>query len=95
MAPVSLTEPVEKESSDLKRRVYSFLWRQGVSSAPRLSIDADHGTVTLRGTVRTFYEWQLCSTCAERVAGVLRLVNDLKVELPKRESEARSAVGVE
>ena len=75
-----LTEPVETSSCELGRRIYNYLWQRGVSSVPRLNIEVDNGTVTLRGTVRSFYEWQLCSTCSQRVAGVLKLVNDLKVE---------------
>lgn len=65
---------------DLKRRVELFLQEKGGSSLPRLSITVEDGQVMLRGTVRSFYERQLC-LCCQHVAGVLRVVDELKVEL--------------
>jgi osmotically-inducible protein OsmY len=66
--------------SDLKRRVELFLQQKGVSSLPRLSIEVEGGHVMLRGTVRSFYERQLC-LCCQHVAGVLRVVDELKVDV--------------
>ncbi len=66
--------------SDLKRRVELFLQQKGVSSLPRLKIEVEGGQVMLQGTVRSFYERQLC-LCCQHVAGVLRVVDELKVEL--------------
>jgi osmotically-inducible protein OsmY len=66
--------------SDLKRRIELCLQQKGVSSLPRLNIDVESGQVMLRGTVRSFYERQLC-LCCQHVAGVLRVIDDLKVEL--------------
>ena len=57
-----------------------YLSQRGVSSLPRLTIEVEDGIVTLRGTVPTFYERQLC-LCSQHVSGVLRVVDDLKVEL--------------
>lgn len=68
--------------SDLKRRVELFLQQKGVSSLPRLTIDVKGSQVLLQGTVRSFYERQLC-LCCQHVAGVTRLIDDLKVELPQ------------
>ena len=69
--------------SDLKRRVELFLQLKGVSSLPRLSIEVEGGQVLLQGTVRSFYERQLC-LCCKHVAGVLKVVDELKVELTGR-----------
>ena len=76
-----LTEPTDATSSDLKRRIMIFLSQRGVSSLQRLDIEVSGGTVTLQGTVSSFYERQLC-LCCQHVAGVLKLVDELKVELP-------------
>ena len=72
------TDPI---TCDLKRRIMVFLSQRGVSSLQRLDIDVRGGTVTLQGTVCSFYERQLC-LCCKHVAGVLKLVDELKVELP-------------
>ncbi len=77
------TKPIDETSSDLKRRIMLFLSQRGVSSVRRLDIEVRGGTVTLHGTVRSFYERQLC-LCCKHVAGVLELVDELKVELPSR-----------
>ena len=66
--------------SELKRRIELFLQQKGVSSLPRLNIEVEGGQVSLHGTVRSFYERQLC-LCCKHVAGVLRVVDELKVEL--------------
>lgn len=66
--------------SDLKRRVLLFLQQKGVSSLPRVSIEVESGQVTLQGTVGSFHERQLF-LCCRHVAGVLRVVDDLQVEL--------------
>ena len=66
--------------SDLKRRVELFLQQKGVASLPRLNIQVEGGQVLLQGTVRSFHERQLC-LCCQHVVGVLRVVDELKVEL--------------
>ena len=75
------TKPIDETSSDLQRRIMLFLSQRGVSSVRRLNIEVSGGTVTLQGTVCSFYERQLCH-CCKHVAGVLKLVDELKVELP-------------
>lgn len=57
---------------------------EGGSSWRRLDVDVTCGTVTLQGTVSSFDERQLCLACAEHVPGVLRVVDELKVEVPVR-----------
>ncbi len=65
---------------NLKHRIELFLQQKGVSSLPRLSIEVEGGQVMLRGTVRSFHERQLC-LCCRHVAGVLQVIDELKVEL--------------
>ena len=67
-------------NSELKRRITIFLAQKGVSSARLLSIEVEDGTVTLRGTVASFYERQICLSC-NHIPGVRKVVDDLKVEL--------------
>ena len=86
-----MSKRVDKTASDLKRRVLIFLSQRGVSSLRRLNIQVDSGIVTLRGTVSSFYERQLC-LCCHRVAGVHRVVDDLTVELPARITAGLPAV---
>ena len=81
------TEPVDKSSWEIKRRITNMLCRRGVSSLRRLDIDVADGTVTLRGIVRSFYERQLCLVCAQHVPGVFNLVDDIKVEVPVKSTE--------
>ncbi|MBI2478816.1 MAG: BON domain-containing protein [Planctomycetia bacterium] len=73
---------VEGASGDLKRRVRSFLAQQGVNSAHHLTIEVRDGTVILHGLVSSFYERQLCISCCQRIAGVVRFVDNLTVALP-------------
>ena len=75
------TESID-HNSGLKRRITNFLSQRGVSSWRRLDIDVKCDTVTLRGTVPSFYERQLCLACTQHVPGVLNIVDELKVELP-------------
>lgn len=79
----TLTEhAIERTSGDLKRRVRSFLAQQGINSVHRLNIEVNEGTVTLHGLVSSFYERQLCISCCQRVAGVVRFIDNLTVALP-------------
>jgi len=66
--------------SELKRRIVIFLSQKGITSVRRLNIEVKDGTVTLRGTVASFYERQLCLSC-RFLPGVRKLVDELKVEI--------------
>lgn len=45
----------------------------------QLDVEARDGIVTLSGTVRTYYEKQLSQQRCKRVAGVIRLVDNVEV----------------
>ncbi|MGC3966779.1 MAG: BON domain-containing protein [Pirellulales bacterium] len=64
---------------DLQRRVASFLADSNMPGLRQLRVDAEAGVVTLRGTVRTYYEKQLSQQRCKRVAGVVRLVDKVEV----------------
>ncbi len=72
---------------DLERRVMNFLVGRQVPSLRQIAVEADCGTVTMRGRVYSFHHKQLCINCCTRVAGVVRLVDELTVAAP---SDAKS-----
>jgi osmotically-inducible protein OsmY len=71
---------------DLERRVMNYLVGRHVPSLRQIAVEADRGTVTMRGRVYSFHHKQLCINCCTRVAGVVRLVDELTVAAP---SEAK------
>jgi len=66
-------------SHDLERRVVSFLAQKHRSSLRAVSVEVNGGTVVLRGELPSFYDKQLCLSVCQRVAGVVRLVDQLDV----------------
>jgi hypothetical protein len=67
---------------DLERRVMNYLVGRHVPSLRHIAVEADGGTVTMRGRVYSFHHKQLCINCCTRVAGVVRLVDELTVDTP-------------
>jgi osmotically-inducible protein OsmY len=65
--------------SDLKRRIVNFLHQRHVPSLRNVDVDVDQGVVTMRGKVDSFYHKQLCLNCCQRVAGVVRLIDEIEV----------------
>ena len=65
--------------SELAHRIKSFLLQRQVPGLRHVGVSADHGTVTLSGRLETFYQKQLCLSCSQRVAGVVKLVDRLEV----------------
>jgi osmotically-inducible protein OsmY len=69
----------ESADRDLERRVVNFLRGWQMPGLRNLEVQAADGTVTLRGTVNSFYEKQLSQQCCRRVAGVLKLIDAINV----------------
>jgi hypothetical protein len=67
---------------ELERRVINYLVGRHVPSLRQIEVEADCGTVTMRGKVYSFHHKQLCINCCCRVAGVVRLVDELAVVSP-------------
>jgi osmotically-inducible protein OsmY len=76
----SIQSPANPNDAELEERIRIFLDQRNVPSLRRLNVSAENGTVHLRGKVRSFYEKQLCLSCCKRVAGVMRVVDDIKVD---------------
>ena len=74
-----VTERVDSADHDLQRRVVNFLQGWQMPGLRNVEVQVASGTVTLRGTVNSFYEKQLSQQCCRRVAGVLKLVDAVNV----------------
>ncbi|MGE0533473.1 MAG: BON domain-containing protein [Pirellulales bacterium] len=62
-------------TSDTLERVRLFLSANSMPALRRLQVDTNGDAIELRGQVPTFYEKQVATECARRVAGVIRVVN--------------------
>src|SRR5437763_1913962 len=81
----------ELADAELARRVVAFLASRHLAVLRGIEVEAQQGTVTLRGKVRTFYEKQVTQQCSRRVAGVVRLIDEIDVAIPVN-PPAQSAV---
>lgn len=79
-----VTERVDCPDRDLERRVVNFLRGWQMPGLRNVEVEAAAGTVTLRGTVNSFYEKQLSQQCCRRVAGVLKLIDAVSVAAHRR-----------
>jgi osmotically-inducible protein OsmY len=70
---------LEIRDRDLERRVANYLFGYKMPALREIDIESDRGTVTLRGEVFSFHQKQLCINCCRRVAGVIRLVDEIQV----------------
>ena len=73
------TNSVLAGDHDLARRVLSFLAQRQMPALRRILVEVQNGTVVLKGRVQSFYERQLCLSCCQRVAGVVRLIDQIEV----------------
>ena len=71
---------VDRANSDLKRRIINYLVSRHVPALRHVEVEAVAGTVILRGKLRSFYHKQLCLHCCQRVAGVIKLIDELVVD---------------
>ena len=71
--------PVVDQDEDLKRRVLDYLLGHKLPTLQAIEVESASGDVTLRGKVSSFYQRQLCINCCRRVAGVLRLIDEIQV----------------
>lgn len=78
-SPEECTAQASGTDLELQRRVASFLADSNMPGLRQLKVHAADGTVTLNGTVRTYYEKQLSQERCKRVAGVIRLIDQIEV----------------
>ena len=79
MPPAVVFATDVEENRDLCSRVRLFLHEAHMPGLRNVEIEAQNGVVTLSGQVKTYYEKQLGSQRARRVAGVLQLVDRVRV----------------
>lgn len=69
----------EATDKDLESRVNRYLHGLNRVAPRKVHVRAKDGTVTLAGQVPSFYDKQLALNCCRRVAGVVRLVDQVRV----------------
>lgn len=82
MSTVFKEEPTANSidhDQELKRRIVNYLVNRNRHSLRSLEIDVENGLVAIKGRVDSFYEKQLCINCCQRVAGVIRLIDQIEV----------------
>jgi osmotically-inducible protein OsmY len=68
-----------EDDAALARRVRTFLVNRHIPALRHLRVSADRGVITISGRVSTFYEKQLSHASARRVAGVQRVLDQVRV----------------
>jgi len=76
---VSADIAAARHDRDLEHRVANYLFGYKMPTLRSIDVRSDHGTVTLRGRLPTFYQRQLCIQCCLRVAGVTHLIDEIEV----------------
>jgi osmotically-inducible protein OsmY len=79
VAPSFVVEADFEHDQDLSRRVRSFLNEAHMPGLRNLAVEASNGIVTVSGLVKTYYEKQLGGMRARRVAGVVKLIDQIRV----------------
>ena len=70
---------IDYPDDDVQLRVSRFLNSRHFSNFLELDVRVRHGQVTISGEVDSFYEKQVAMTSCQRVAGVLALVDRIRV----------------
>lgn len=69
---------------ELRQRVCRYLHHSGHAPVRSIDVRARGDTITLCGIVPTYYVRQLAIACAQRVAGVRHVIDELQTEMPPR-----------
>jgi len=69
----------DSNDAELKQRIVGYLEQRGYPAIRDLTISTDNGLVTLQGKLNSFYEKQLCLSTCQRVAGVVRIIDEMEV----------------
>ena len=72
--------PEPQQDTDLKQKVSCYLASQHFPSFKKLNIEADDGSVTITGTVCSFYERQVAVSSCQNVVGVMKLIDRIAVD---------------
>jgi osmotically-inducible protein OsmY len=84
------------KNAELEVNVADELFWDPKIDSTSIAVSADNGTVTLRGTVGSFYDKREARKAAERVIGVTNVKNDLEVRIltddRREDADLRGAV---
>jgi osmotically-inducible protein OsmY len=72
-------QPSKPSPSDIKQRIEAALLRDAQTDAQRIQVEVNGGTVTLRGTVRSYAEKQEAAQVAWSAPGVKAVENHIQV----------------
>jgi len=64
---------------DLECRVKRFLEGLNLPALCNLNVEVQNGAAVITGRVSTFCQKQLATSCCQRVAGVLNVINEVRV----------------
>ena len=71
-----------RQDDDLEHRIVNFLHGRHVPETEAVKVGVRGGTVVLSGQLHTQRAKWLCVECCRRVAGVIKLVDQLVVKSP-------------
>jgi len=63
----------------LKDRVHTALEQSPYVAGRRLRCESEHGRITLRGVVQSFFQKQMAQEALRRIEGVQEIQNELEV----------------
>ncbi len=72
--------PAPVSDRDLEHRVARCLHDRNFAALRHIAVRADSGKITLRGTVTSFYQKQLCIQACRDVLGVTALIDEVEVD---------------
>jgi osmotically-inducible protein OsmY len=70
------------EDEEIERRVRLYLAHAGHRPVQILTVEAHDGVITLRGKVPSYHARQVAVACAQRVAGVRGINDQIKASPP-------------
>ena len=79
----------ESSDTNLRHNVVTTLYQTGYYQHRTLDIEVDHGTVIVEGDVPTWHLRQIALECIRRVAGVVRIVDRIRVATKSQDDDAQ------
>lgn len=70
----------EHSDAELERRLANFLYQRRVPGVERIHLIAHGGVVAITGQTPTRSAKWLCIECCRRVAGVIRVIDNVQIE---------------